>query len=94
MDIANVSFFSDTTHDNLTDRYVFPAVNSIYNAHKELIILTAREKESFNLLCYRTCNSTGYSAKYGTYGLVKTKSIEIVEFNVIYVAQAGNSAKT
>ena len=65
MGIANVSFFSDTTHDSLKDRYVFPAVNNMHNAHNGLIILTAREKESFDLLRGRTCNSPEYSAKYG-----------------------------
>ena len=29
MDIANISFFSDTTYDSLQDRYIFPAVNNI-----------------------------------------------------------------
>ena len=59
MGIANVSFFSDTT------LIVFPAVNNMHNAHNGLIILTAREKESFDLLRDRTCNSPEYSAKYG-----------------------------
>ena len=50
MDIANVSFFNDTTYDSLQGRYVFPAINKICNAHKESIILRAREEESLDLL--------------------------------------------
>ena len=87
MDIANVSFFSDTTYDSLQDRCVFPAVNNIYNAHKESIILRTREEENLDLLGDGRCNSSGYSAKYGTYTLMNSKSAEILDLNVFHVAQ-------
>ena len=87
------TFFSDTTYDSLQNQYVFHAVNNIYNAHKEPIILRAHKEESLDLLGDRRCNSPGYSAKYGTYTLMNSKSGEILYFNVIHVAQAGNSAK-
>ena len=64
-----------------------------YNTHKESIILRACEEESLDLLGDRRCNSPGYSAKYETYTLMNSKSGEIVDFNVIHVAQAENSAK-
>ena len=50
MDIANVTFFNDTTCDCLRNQYVFHVVNNKYNAHKESIILRFREEESLDLL--------------------------------------------
>lgn len=50
VDIANVTFFSDSTCDCLRNQYVFPAVNNKYNAHKGSIILRFREEESLGLL--------------------------------------------
>ena len=86
INIANVSFFSDTTWDSLQDRYVFPAVNIIYNVHKESIILRAREEERLILL-----DSPGYFAKYRTYTLINSNFGKILDFNVIHVAQAAIS---
>ena len=91
INIANVSFFSDTTCDSLQDRYVFPAVNNIYNAHnahKDSTILRPREEESLDLL-----DSSGYFAKYRTYTLMNSNFGKILDFNVIHIAQAGISAK-
>lgn len=88
MEIANLSFLSDTTYNNLQVGYVFPAVNKIYNAHKESIIVRACEGESLHLLGDERCNSPGCSAKYGTYKLMNRKSGTILYFNVIHVALA------
>ena len=88
IEIANLSFLSDTTYNNLQVGYVFPAVNKIYNAHKESIIVRACEGESLHLLGDERCNSPGCSAKYGTYKLMNRKSGTILHFNVIHVALA------
>lgn len=62
-------------------RYVFPAVsNNVYNT------------KSLGLFGDGRCDFPGYSAKY-IYTLTKSKSGEILDFNVIHFAQAGNSAK-
>ncbi|XP_057308001.1 uncharacterized protein LOC130645895 [Hydractinia symbiolongicarpus] len=39
------------------------------------------------------CDSPGYSAKYGTYTLLNSKSNEIVDFHVVHVGQVGNSSR-
>ena len=50
-------------------------------------------KQNLDLLGDGRCNSPGYSPKYGTYTLMNSKPREILDFNVIHVPQAGNSAK-
>ena len=70
----------------------FPAVNNIYDAHKESAI-KPREGKSLDLLGDGSCDSPGHSAKCGTYTLMNIKSGKVSDFNAIHVAQAGNSAK-
>ena len=93
MDIANVSFFSHTTYDDLQSQYIFPAIDNVYNHHKEILVAKAREEPKLDLLGDGRCDSPGYCAKYGTYTLMNSQSGEILDFHVVHVAKAGNSAK-
>ena len=70
----------------------FPAVNNIYDAHKESVI-KPREEKSLDLVGDGSCDSPGHSAKCGTYTLMNIKSGKVSDFNATHVAQAGNSAK-
>ena len=63
----------------LQDRYAFPAVNNIYNAPKESIILRAREEENFICL--------------GTEAAITQDILQSMEQSMGHVARAGNSAK-
>ena len=93
MDIANVSFFSHTTFDDLQSQYIFSAIDNVYNHHKEILVAKARKEPKLDLLGDGRCDSPGYCAKYGTYTLMNSQSGEILDFHVVHVAKAGNSAK-
>ena len=90
MDVINVSFISHTTFNTIQKKYLFLTI--VYTTNRQLIINNAAEKGDINLLGDGRCDSPGYNAKYGTYTFLDKNSGLILNFNILHVRIAGNSA--
>ena len=71
---------------------IFPTLNSFYKRYpRKINICTTREENNF--IGDGRSDSPGYSAKYGTYGLMSTDLNKIADFFVVHVSTAGNSSR-
>ncbi|XP_057308719.1 uncharacterized protein LOC130647027 [Hydractinia symbiolongicarpus] len=94
MQIARIHFLCKTTFYEIQKKYIFQAIHKIYSTHRELRFQSYLEgNEALDLAGDKRCDSPGYSAKYGTYTLLNSKSNEIVDFHVVHVGQVGNSSR-
>ena len=93
MNIANVKFFSHTTYDRLQRSLLFPTINKVYKSTRDTIIRRITLQNEVNLIGDGRCDSPGYNAKYGTYTLMESDTDEIIDFHVVHVSVAGNSAR-
>ena len=93
MNIANIKFFSHTTYVRLQKGLLFPSINKVYKTYRGAILTRVRLQNKVHLLGDGRCDSPGYNAKYGTYTLMEAQTNEIVDFYVVHVSIAGNSAR-
>ena len=93
MEIANVSFFSHTTFNQIQKKILYPAVHRVYLTNRTIHLENAKEEPELHLLGDGRSDSPGYSAKYGTYTLMSSISNYILDFHVSHSKMAGNSAR-
>ena len=92
MNIANIQFFSHSIFVRLQRNVLFPAVNKTYKLHRNNIYNRCAAEPNLHVIGDGRCDSPGYNAKYGTYTLMDSNSSEIIDFHIVYVSTAGNSA--
>ena len=73
--------------------FLFPIINTVYKRNRSVIIDTCNRRLENNFIGDGRSDSPGYSAKYGTYTLMNSDLMKIVDFFVVHVSTAGNSSR-
>ena len=85
--------FSSGTYFSIQKSYLFPAVNRIYQTHRQLRLSHHIDNQhSLDLIGDGRCDSPGYNAKYGTYTVMNIDGNEIIDFRVVHKGQVANSS--
>jgi len=87
----NLKLFSEKTFYSIQDRYLFPAVNDLWEKMQEDIINDIKAKPLLKLNGDGRCDSPGHNAKYGTYTLMDSDTSKVVEFKVVQVSEVSSS---
>ena len=92
-DSINIPHFSRTLFYSIQKTLLFPTLNSFYKRYQSKIINIYTTREENNFIVDGRSDSSGYSAKYGTYSLMSADLNKIVDFFVVHVSTAGNSSR-
>ena len=93
MDVVNLKLFGSTVYTGLQKKILFPSINYVYKKHRNKIMDSCRLIGSLNLAGDGRSDSPGFNAKYGTYTLMDITTNKILDFYVVHVNSAGNSAR-
>ena len=93
MDITKIQFFWHTTFNKTQKEVLFPSINKVYKDYRSNIIPDIKFQNEMHLVRDARCDSPGYNAKYGTYTLMSSLNNKIIDFYVVHVSVAGNSAR-
>eukprot|EP00795_Rhopilema_esculentum_P006509 gene6509-11971_t len=89
MSLCNISFLGRTSYHAIQKQILFPTVNDFYeNARKQLISLV---DGPVALAGDGRCDSPGCSAKYGTYTVMDTNTMKILDFSGVHVGTVSSS---
>ena len=89
MSLCNISFLGRTSCHAIQKQILFPTVNDFYeNARKQLISLV---DGPVALAGDSRCDSPGFSAKYGTYTVMDTNTMKILDFSFVHVGTLSSS---
>eukprot|EP00795_Rhopilema_esculentum_P016153 gene16153-7518_t len=89
MSLCNISFLGRTSYHAIQKQILFPTVNDFYeNARKQPISLV---DGPVALAGDGRCDSPGFSAKYGTYTVMDTNTMKILDFSVVHVGTVSSS---
>ena len=93
MSITNVQVMSEQCFYQIQKKYLFPAVNSVYEKRRNEIVERVKSVKELNLVGDGRFDSPGHSAKYGTYTFMNEDSKEIIDFFIAHKSNAGSSTK-
>ena len=94
MDYAGVRFIGKTRFYSIQKKYLFPAINHIYEKQKENILYKLKsENIAIDVVGDGRFDSPGFCAKYGTYTIMNAQNNQIIDFFVAHVHNAGNSQR-
>ena len=84
------SFFSERNYNYTQKKYLFPTVNKKIVDHQAEVL---REIQNTEVVAGgdARCDSSGHSAKYGTYSIVDTESPKVLDFSLLQVAKLKSS---
>ena len=71
---------------------MFPAINHVYSQQKD-VNRTGVQSKNVHLIGDGRFDSTGCSAKYGTYTLMDSETNKMLDFFIAHVTYAGNSQR-
>ena len=89
-DLLNLAFLSSSTFYIMQAKYLTPVINFAWLREKTRVFQMLMA-ESLTIAGDGRCDSPGYSAKYGTYTAMDTKTKLVIDFNVVQVAEASSS---
>ena len=87
----NLAFPGESDYLNYQNKHLFPVISECWQQEKVLVLTNLLDRGSVTLLGDGWCDSPGYSAKYGTYTMMKEESHKIVDFEVCHVKQTTSS---
>ena len=90
MQTAGVQFLGKSSFYKIQEKFIFPAINHVYN-ERRVKILEKAKSGSVKLIGDGRFDSPGNSATFGTYTLMNSENNEIFDFFIAHVRNAGNS---
>ena len=90
--ILRLQLFSEATFLRIQRRYLFPAINFVYEKYQKKAIEECVTTRNFLLAGDGKCDSPGFSAKYCTYSLMNSENNQVIDFQVINVGETGSSS--
>lgn len=92
MNIAKVPMFKHNAFYRIQNKYIFPAINNIYQQNaREILERTKKQVCPLCLIGDGRCDSPGFCSTYGTYTLMNDSNNEIIDYFIAHVRNAGNS---
>ena len=93
MDIADIQVMGERCFYKIQKKYIFPAINSVYEKRRDEIVKRHKSKEKLNMVGDGRLDSPGHSAKYGAYTMMNGDTNEIIDFFIAHKSNAGSSTK-
>ena len=92
MEISEVKSLRKTSFYNLQKKFLFPAINHVYNTRRD-VIFNALESKSLDVIGDGRFDSPGNNASFGTYSFMNSGNSEILDFFIAHVRNACNSQR-
>ena len=90
--ILKLQLFSEPTFLRIQRKYLFPAISFVYEKYQKKAIEECIATGNVLLAGDGRCDSPGFSAKYCTYSLMNSENNQVIDFEVINVAETGSSS--
>ena len=87
----NLQFVCSSSYYRIQKNFIFPVVQKAWKKNQAEVVKQLKQSKSVDLCGDGRCDSTGHSAKYGTYTLMDEKSNLIVEFSLVQVTEVSSS---